>query len=56
MEDRPPAPATGSSDPEDTEIRPGEEAWIPGTIFITMFILIAIAGGWLVVFVMLFNR
>jgi hypothetical protein len=51
-----PAPATGSADPEDTEIAKQAEPQIPGTLFLTTILLMIIAGVWIVMFVILIGR
>lgn len=56
MADDNPVPASGSADPADTEIVPGEEPWIPGTIFLTTLMFIAIVGSWIMMYFMLLRR
>jgi hypothetical protein len=50
------APATGSSSPRDTEIAPEEEPVVTGALFLSMVMLILIAGAWAVMFWTLLGR
>jgi hypothetical protein len=51
-----PAPGTGSADPADTEMARQEEPSIPGTLFLTIVLLMIIAGVWIVMFLFLLAR
>jgi hypothetical protein len=51
-----PAPATGSSDPHDTELAKQEEPPIPGTLFLTVVLLMIIAAIWIVMYILLLAR
>lgn len=50
------APATGSSDPADTELLPEEEPTTTGTLFLVMIILMIIAAIWIILYVRLLER
>ena len=57
MEQRPPtAPATGSTDPEATELTREEEPNITGTLFLTMILLMIIAAFWVIIYMRLLDR
>lgn len=56
MENQPGSPATGSSDPDQTELHPGEEPVTTGTLFLTFVLLVIIGGVWVVVYRLLLNR
>jgi len=49
-------PATGSSDPADTELFPGEEPTTTGTLFLVMIILMIIVAVWVILYLRLLNR
>ncbi|HEX6927272.1 MAG TPA: hypothetical protein VF167_17740 [Longimicrobiaceae bacterium] len=49
-------PATGSSDPADTELLPEEEPTTTGTLFLVMIILMIIAAIWIILYVRLLER
>jgi hypothetical protein len=51
-----PAPGTGSADPRATELAKQEEPPIPGTLFLTIVLLMIIGGVWIVAFVFLLGR
>jgi hypothetical protein len=51
-----PTPGTGSADPADTEVAKEEEPPIPGTLFLTIILLMIIAGIWIVMFLFLLAR
>jgi hypothetical protein len=55
-DDRSRAPATGSADPRATEIAPGEEPVVTGALFLSLVMLILIAGAWVVMFWRLIDR
>jgi hypothetical protein len=56
-DDRSPrAPATGSADPRDTEITPEEEPVVTGALFLSMVMLMMIAGAWIIMFRTLLGR
>jgi hypothetical protein len=50
------APATGSTDPRETDIAPEEEPVVTGALFLSMIMLMMIAGAWLVMFRTLLGR
>lgn len=50
------APATGSTSPKDTEIAPEEEPVVTGALFLSMVMLMLIAGAWAVMFLTLLDR
>ena len=49
-------PATGSADPDDTELLPGEEPKTTGTLFLVMIILMIIAAIWVILYIRLLDR
>ncbi|NLG63874.1 MAG: hypothetical protein GX539_16670 [Candidatus Cloacimonetes bacterium] len=49
-------PATGSADPLDTELRPGEEPTTTGTLFLVMIILMIIIAIWVILYLRLLDR
>lgn len=51
-----PAPATGSTDPDQTELSPEEEPVTTGTLFLTMIILTIIGAVWGVAYYLLVSR
>lgn len=51
-----PAPATGSADPQHTEIAREEELPIPGTLFLTVILLMIIGAIWVVMYILLLGR
>jgi hypothetical protein len=50
------APATGSASPAETELTPEEEPNVSGALFLSMVMLMLIAGAWIVMFVRLVDR
>ena len=50
------APPTGSSQPSDTEMTPEEEPVVTGALFLSMVMLMLIAGAWIVMFWRLIER
>ncbi len=50
------APATGSTDPRDTELRPEEEPVVTGTLFLTLLFLMLIFGFWAMMYMIMLNR
>jgi hypothetical protein len=50
------APATGSTRPSETELVPAEEPIVTGTLFLSMVMLMLIAGAWIVMFWRLMER
>jgi hypothetical protein len=56
MEDKPTAPATGSTDPRETELTPEEEPVTTGTLFLTFLLLVIIGGVWVIVYRLLLTR
>jgi hypothetical protein len=50
------APATGSPAPEDTGLAPEEEPNVTGALFLSMVMLMLIAGAWIVMFQQLLGR
>ena len=55
-DDRPRSPATGSTSHRETEIAPEEEPVVTGALFLSMVMLILIAGAWAVMFLTLVER
>lgn len=53
---RPDTPATGSTAPGDTRIAPEEEPVVTGALFLSMVMLMLIAGAWVVMFLTLLER
>ena len=51
-----PAPATGSASPAATELPPGEQPVVTGTLFLMMIFLMMIAGFWGIMYYLLLNR
>ena len=49
-DDQPRAPSTGSTSPRGTEIATEEEPLVVGALFLSMVMLILIAGAWAVMF------
>jgi hypothetical protein len=49
-------PATGSTDPADTELLPGEEPTTTGTLFLVMIILMIIVAIWVIMYIRLLDR
>ncbi len=49
-------PATGSGDPADTELFPGEEPTTTGTLFLVMIILMIIVAIWVILYLRLLDR
>lgn len=56
MENQEPAPATGSTDPRDTEMQPDEEPVVTGTLFLTLLFLMLIFGFWFMMYMIMLNR
>lgn len=54
--DRTPTPATGSADPDETELRPGEEPKTTGTLFLMIVFLMMIFGFWALMYSLLLER
>lgn len=52
----PEVPATGTEESDATELRPGEEPVVTGTLFIMILFLMVIAALWVIVFGYLINR
>jgi hypothetical protein len=50
------APATGSAAPHETQIAREEEPVVTGALFLSMVMLILIAGAWAVMFFTLVER
>ncbi len=50
------APTIGSPWPEDTELAPDEEPNVAGALFLSMVMLMLIAGAWVVMFERLLGR
>lgn len=50
------APATGTTDPQETELAPEEEPIVTGTLFLNLIILMIIFGFWIVMYITLLNR
>ena len=53
---RPVAPATGSPRPDRTELAPDEEPSTPGTLFLSVILLMIIAGFWIIIYLRLLDR
>jgi hypothetical protein len=51
-----PVPATGSSDPSHTTMAARDEPRIPGTIFLSVLLLMIIAAIWIVMYIFLLDR
>lgn len=49
-------PATGSADPGESELMPGEEPTTTGTLFLVMIILMIIAAIWVIMYIRLLDR
>lgn len=49
-------PATGSTDPAETELLPGEEPTTTGTLFLVMIILMIIAAVWIIMYMRMLER
>lgn len=52
----PTAPATGAVDPYFTELAEGEEPVVVGTLFLSIVLLMIIAGFWVVIYTHLVGR
>jgi len=50
------APATGTDDYWKTELHPGEEPVVTGTLFAVMVILMIIAAIWVIMYLRLLDR
>lgn len=50
------SPATGTPDPTQTEIAPGEEPVATGTLFLMIVLLMIVAGIWSMLYVTLLHR
>lgn len=50
------APATGTDDYWKTELHPGEEPVVTGTLFSVMIILMIIAAVWIIMYLRLLDR
>jgi hypothetical protein len=55
-QEREPLPATGSDAARDTEMAPDEEPVVTGALFLSMVMLMLIAGAWVVMFRTLAGR
>lgn len=51
-----PTGSTGSTSPGDTELAPGEEPVVTGALFLSMVLLMLIAGAWVVMFITMIGR
>ena len=49
-------PATGSADPEATELTPATEPNASGTLFLMLILLVIIGAVWVVMYRLLINR
>lgn len=49
-------PATGSSRPEHTDLAPGDEPSTPGALFLSVILLMIVAGFWVIIYVRLLDR
>jgi hypothetical protein len=52
----PGAPATGTGRPEHSELAPEEEPSTPGTLFLSVILLMIIAGFWIIIYLRLLDR
>ena len=50
------SPATGTADPTQTEIAPGEEPVATGTLFLMIILLMIVAGIWSMLYFTLLSR
>jgi hypothetical protein len=50
------SPATGTPDPAQTELAPGEEPVATGTLFLMIVLLIIVAGIWSMLYFTLLSR
>jgi hypothetical protein len=50
------SPATGTADPSQTEIAPGEEPVATGTLFLMIVFLMIVAGIWSMLYITLLSR
>lgn len=50
------APATGSTDPQETELAPEEEPIVSGTLFLNLILLMLIFGFWIIMYITLLDR
>jgi hypothetical protein len=50
------AAATGSADAHETELAPEEEPVVTGTLFLTIVLLMIIAGFWVIIYQRLLTR
>lgn len=50
------APATGSTDPQKTDLEPATEPVVTGSLFLTLLILVIIGGVWVIMYRLLLNR
>jgi hypothetical protein len=50
------APATGTDDYWKTELQPGEEPVVTGTLFAVMIILMIITAVWVIMYLRLLDR
>lgn len=50
------APATGTADVRETELTPEEEPVTTGTLFLTVILLMIIAGFWVILYSRLLER
>jgi hypothetical protein len=51
-----PASGTGTTDPSKTELAPGEEPVVTGTLFLTLILLMIIGAIWVIVYARLLDR
>jgi hypothetical protein len=49
-------PATGTTDPQKTDMQPEEEPVVSGTLFLTLILLMLIFGFWIIMYITLLNR
>lgn len=56
MENQPSSPATGTNDPDETELHEAEEPVTTGTLFLTFVLLVIIGGVWVIVYRLLLTR
>ena len=50
------SPATGTTDPQETELDPATEPVVTGSLFLTLLILVIIGGVWVIMYTLLLHR
>ena len=51
-----PSPATGTTDPQSTDLDPSTEPVVTGSLFLTLLILVIIGGVWVIMYTLLLHR